>query len=156
MIYTGGDSAAAGNAVGKFLKENMVNFGDNTDASGLIPKSALMVDGDPKSWERSSSILKADLKAFTDANPHIPAGFITTELVGKNIRVTDPTGTINRVYTQQDFKAAIDKENQDLAAKAEKERKDALTEIKRVQEVKQKTPKSVWSDSRTEQFPSFY
>lgn len=156
VIYTGGDSAAAGNAVGKFLKENMVNFGDNTDASGLIPKSALMVDGDPKSWERSSSILKADLKAFTDANPHIPAGFITTELVGKNIRVTDPTGTINRVYTQQDFKAAIDKENQDLADKAEKERKDALTEIKRVQEVKQKTPKSVWSDSRTEQFPSFY
>ncbi|MFK9938714.1 hypothetical protein ACJEP1_25185, partial [Klebsiella pneumoniae] len=95
--YRTGNSDMAMQQVDKFLKESTVTFkGDDVDGDtiGIIPKNALQVSDDPKSWEQGRDILEEARKGIIAANPWVTNKQLTMYQQGDSIYMMDTTGTV--------------------------------------------------------------
>lgn len=126
--YRTGNSDMAMQQVDKFLKDSTVTFngdGVDGDAIGIIPKNALQVSDDPKSWESGRDIIDAARKGIIETNPWITNKQLTVYQQGNSIFMMDTTGTV-RIRYDRDVLQREFQRTQQLAA--DKAREEALAE----------------------------
>lgn len=165
--YRTGNSDMAMQQVDKFLKDSTVTFtgdGVDGDAIGIIPKNALQVSDDPKSWESGRDILDTARKGIIQTNPWITNKQLTVYQQGNSIFMMDTTGTVriryDRDVLQREFQRtqqiAADKAREEALAEANK--RAPITQAtkareaagKRVREKRAKVPKYIYGKSNEE------
>lgn len=127
--YRTGNADMAMQQVDKFLKESTVTFtdegADGNGAIGILPKNALQVSDDPKSWEQGRDIIDEARKGIIASNPWITNKQLTVYQQGNSIFMMDTTGTVRMRYDKE-LLQAVYKDSQEKAA--EKARNEALAE----------------------------
>ncbi|CAK6597145.1 internal virion protein [Klebsiella phage vB_Kpn_K12P1.1] len=127
--YRTGNADMAMQQVDKFLKESTTTFkGDDVDGAtiGIIPKNALQVTDDPKSWEQGRDILDAARKGIIENNKWITNKQLTIYQQGDSIFLMDTTGTVRIRYDKELLQREYQATQAKLAAAAEeKALKDA-------------------------------
>lgn len=127
--YRTGNADMAMQQVDKFLKESTVTFtdegADGNGAIGILPKNALQVSDDPKSWEQGRDIIDEARKGIIASNPWITNKQLTIYQQGNSIFMMDTTGTVRMRYDKE-LLQAVYKDSQEKAA--EKARNEALAE----------------------------
>lgn len=139
--YRTGNADMAMQQVDKFLKDSTVTFtGDNVDgdAIGIIPKNALQVSDDPKSWEQGRDIIDEARKGLIAANPWITNQQLTVYQQGNSIFMMDTTGTV-RIRYDKELLQGVFKDSQEKAAKkavdealADANKRAPIAEVNRV------------------------
>lgn len=121
--YRTGNSDEAMRQVDKFLKDSTVTFkdddADGKGAIGIIPKNALQVTDDPKSWEQGRDILDEARKGIIEANPWITNKQLTMYQQGDSIFMMDTTGQVRIRYDKELLQREYQRTQEIEAKKAE-------------------------------------
>lgn len=122
--YRTGNTDMAMQQVDKFLKDSTVTFtgdGVDGDAIGIIPKNALQVSDDPKSWESGRDILDTARKGIIQTNPWITNKQLTVYQQGNSIYMMDTTGTVRIRYDRDVLQREFQRTQEAAATKARDE-----------------------------------
>lgn len=159
--YATGNERLAIDQVQKFVKDSTAVVRDDAapeEVIGVLPKNALQVTDDPKSWEEGYKIIDEARKGIIQANPWITNKQLTVYQQGDSIYMMDTTGNV-RVRYDKDilsrvYKDMITRQQEEAKEKALKEATkrapiaaatQARKELgKRVREKQRKVPKYIY------------